>query len=98
MRHAWAYHNATKHSYESVRTGAHFLDWQNHPLPFKMYRTLEPIPLPKQMRQSGVPALAAIATAQVEPAGQAVPDLEALTHALAIGQQYVWEPPAPAPV
>ncbi len=82
VRHAWAYHNATKHSYESVRTGAHFLDWQNHPLPFKMYRTLEPIPLPKQMRQSGVPALAAIATAQVEPAGQAVPDLEALTQVL----------------
>jgi len=82
LQRAWAYHNATKHSYESVRTGAHFLDWQNHPLPFKVYRTLEPIPLPQQMRQSGVPALVAIATPQVESDGEAVPNLESLTRVL----------------
>lgn len=78
----WAYHNATKHSYESVRTGAHFLDWQNHPLAFKVYPNLEPIRLPLGMRQSGVPALAAIAMQQVPAEGEAVPDLEALAQVL----------------
>ncbi|MFQ5827780.1 MAG: hypothetical protein ACE5JD_01300 [Candidatus Methylomirabilia bacterium] len=37
----WTYHDGTKHSYESVRTNAHFLDWPNQPLPFKVYSTLE---------------------------------------------------------
>src|SRR5918992_1104059 len=32
------FHEATKHSYESIRTRAHFLDWENKPLPFKRYR------------------------------------------------------------
>jgi len=40
------YHEATKHSYESLRTTPHFLDWGNQPLPFKLYRNLEPIELP----------------------------------------------------
>jgi SagB-type dehydrogenase family enzyme len=38
----FAYHHATKHSYQSVRTNAHFLDWHNQPNPF---RTFEPAPL-----------------------------------------------------
>ena len=29
----WTYHNGTKHSDQSVRTSAHFLDWPNRPLP-----------------------------------------------------------------
>ena len=45
---AWAYHNATKHSYESVRTSRHTMDWEIQPLPFKIYTTLEPIPLPRE--------------------------------------------------
>src|ERR671915_470702 len=32
------FHEATKHSYESIRTRAHFLDWENKPVPFKRYR------------------------------------------------------------
>jgi SagB-type dehydrogenase family enzyme len=58
---AWAYHNATKHSYASVRSGAHFLDWDNQPLPFKIYPQLEALPLPREVPQTGVAALAAIA-------------------------------------
>jgi hypothetical protein len=42
---AWHYHDLTKHSYWSVRTGAHYLDWANQPLPFKIYPDIEPIPL-----------------------------------------------------
>jgi SagB-type dehydrogenase family enzyme len=35
------YHEATKHSPESVARSAHRLDWANKPLPFKVYTTLE---------------------------------------------------------
>ncbi|NDQ57765.1 MAG: SagB/ThcOx family dehydrogenase [Acidipila sp.] len=59
---ARAYHDATKHSYASVRSGAHFLDWANQPAPFKIYPTLQLLPLPGELRQSGVAALSAIAT------------------------------------
>jgi SagB-type dehydrogenase family enzyme len=31
------YHQATKHTYHSVRTNAHYLDWRNQPNPFRMY-------------------------------------------------------------
>jgi SagB-type dehydrogenase family enzyme len=33
----FAYHQATKHTYESVRTSAHYLDWKNQPNPFRTY-------------------------------------------------------------
>jgi len=56
----WAYHNATKHSFRSVRDNVHFLDWSNKPLPFKIYRTLDPIELPREVSPLGMPALEAI--------------------------------------
>ncbi len=34
----FAYHHATKHTYYSVRAGAHFLDWHNQPSPFRVYQ------------------------------------------------------------
>ncbi|HWQ22544.1 MAG TPA: SagB/ThcOx family dehydrogenase [Gaiellaceae bacterium] len=40
------YHEATKHTYESVRSSAHRLDFANWPHPFKEYPSLEPLPLP----------------------------------------------------
>src|SRR5258708_16996372 len=58
---AWTYHDATKHSYTSIRTNPHFMDWSNQPLPFKIYPTLEPMRLPGEVRQTGVAALSAIA-------------------------------------
>ena len=33
---AWVYHQQTKHSCQSVRTGSHTLDWSNQPVPFKV--------------------------------------------------------------
>ena len=44
---AWSYHNSTKHSFWSIRNNAHFLDWANKPLLFKIYPTLEPLVLPR---------------------------------------------------
>jgi SagB-type dehydrogenase family enzyme len=63
---AFQYHELTKHSYWSVRTSAHFLDWAIMPAPFKVYPDLEPIPLPRELTHSGVPALAAIAATGLE--------------------------------
>jgi len=40
------YHEETKHSELSIRTSAHYLDWDNRPSPFKRYRGLPSIRLP----------------------------------------------------
>jgi SagB-type dehydrogenase family enzyme len=58
----WAYHNNTKHSYQSIRANLHSLDWENRPLPFKIYADLEPIPLPENLSSSAMAALAAISS------------------------------------
>jgi SagB-type dehydrogenase family enzyme len=78
---AWNYHNATKHSYASVRSNTHFMDWSNQPLPFKIYPTLEPMRLPGEVRQSGVAALSAIAES-ISARSNAAPDLEAVAQLL----------------
>lgn len=74
---AWRYHDATKHSYSSVRARGQPLDWSNQPLPFKTYPDLEPIPLPREFPASGVSALAAI-SGRVEPDVERVPSLRQL--------------------
>jgi SagB-type dehydrogenase family enzyme len=78
---AWKYHEATKHSYNSIRTNAHYMDWSNQPLPFKIYPTLEPMRLPSEMRQSGVAALSAIAE-KVSAQTNVSPDLGAVAQLL----------------
>jgi SagB-type dehydrogenase family enzyme len=75
------YHDATKHSYASVRNNQHFLDFDNQPLPFKIYPALEPSPLPAEVRQTGVAALSAISEI-VPPQTAAAPDLEAIAQLL----------------
>ncbi|HKU28323.1 MAG TPA: SagB family peptide dehydrogenase [Candidatus Sulfotelmatobacter sp.] len=78
----WQYHSGTKHSYIGVRTNPHFLDWKNKPLLFKIYPTLEVTRLPRDFRETGVPALSAIASAGISSQKQAVPDLETLAQVL----------------
>lgn len=77
----WQYHSGTKHSPLGLRTQPHFLDWKNKPLLFKIYPTLEVTRLPRDFRETSVPALAAIAA---EPSSQqsAVPDLDTLAQLL----------------
>ncbi len=75
---AWAYHDGTKHSHWSTRSNPHFLDWANKPIPFKIYRTLEGIKLPRSDGDSGVPALAAISDSPIPVEDEQVPDLETL--------------------
>jgi SagB-type dehydrogenase family enzyme len=75
------YHDATKHSYTSIRTNAHFMDWSIQPLPFKIYPTLDPISLPDELRQTGVAALSAVAES-ISANTNAAPDLEAVAQLL----------------
>ncbi len=54
------YHRETNHSYESVRRSSHRLVWENQPLPFKIYSSLEPLELPGTLPSSGAAALEAL--------------------------------------
>jgi SagB-type dehydrogenase family enzyme len=79
---AWSYHNRTKHSDESIRTNRHYLDWENQPLPFKIYPTLEPIPLPQRGSSSTMPTLAAIAATAAKAGTEADLTRESLSEIL----------------
>lgn len=57
---ARTYHAATKHSYTSVRTGAYYLDWDNRPLPYKLYPEIAGLALPRDLSLAQVSALEAI--------------------------------------
>lgn len=43
------YHEATKHSPESVAASTHRLDWANRPLPFKIYTSLDALAPPDDL-------------------------------------------------
>jgi SagB-type dehydrogenase family enzyme len=79
-----AYHEATKHSPESIRQRPHFLDWDNRPFPFKVYLGLDQFPLPADVPSDNVPALEAIATTDVDEPAPGL-DLEAIVRLLVRG-------------
>lgn len=79
---ALQYHSGTKHSYVGLRTHPHTLDWDNKPLLFKIYPTLEVTRLPRDFRETGMPALTAIAATEPQAQAEAVPDLETLAQVL----------------
>ncbi len=76
------YHEATKHSSASVRSNRHFLDFDNYPLPFKVYPTLAPLPLPREALHSAMAALSVIAEPRTATAPETVPDLPTLAQIL----------------
>jgi hypothetical protein len=49
-------HERTKHTWQRIRANSRGLDWANQPLPFKRYPDLEPLPLPRDLPESSVPA------------------------------------------
>ncbi|MDR7416390.1 MAG: SagB family peptide dehydrogenase [Armatimonadota bacterium] len=71
-----AYHEATKHSYWSVRRAPGRLDWSNEPRLAKVYRGLEPLRLPGDLPKSSLPAVEAVASPGDE--GRASLDLRIL--------------------
>lgn len=75
---AWQYHSGTKHSYLSIRMHPHVLDWENQPLLFKIYPTLEVTRLPRDFQETGKAALEATAATTSSTEVEAVPDLETL--------------------
>src|SRR5213083_1894860 len=79
---AWKYHDGTKHSYWSIRNHAHFLDWANRPLPFKIYPKIEPLPLPRDVPQTGVDVLSAISEILPSSRADSVPGVEDLARLL----------------
>src|SRR5215469_3319068 len=57
---AMAYHEATKHSYTSVRSGGHSLDWSNRPLPYKIYPGAGTLALPRDLSLPAIPTLSVL--------------------------------------
>jgi SagB-type dehydrogenase family enzyme len=78
---ARTYHATTKHSYTSVRTDAHFLDWDNRPMPYKLYPEVAGVALPRDLSLARVPTLEAI-SADTAPGDGSGLTLEALTRIL----------------
>ena len=79
---AWDYHNGTKHPKGHLMNPLHRYDPMRNPLPFKIYKDLEPIPLSVDAPVSGVPALIAVATNVVPKALGQVPDVSMMTRIL----------------
>ncbi|GIX49804.1 MAG: hypothetical protein KatS3mg131_4015 [Candidatus Tectimicrobiota bacterium] len=81
-RYARQYHEATKHSPASVYGSRHVLDWENQPLPYKLYPDLAPLPLPQALPASGVPALQALSTPVDSQRPAPLPTLHDLAYVL----------------
>ena len=83
---ARSYHESTKHSERSLLQNRHTLDFDNQPIPFKIYPTLEPLPLARDLPPLEVPALKAIAPLPEAPGqedpSERIPDLAALSRVL----------------
>ena len=76
------YHDLTKHSYWSIRSSLHYLDWAKKPSPFKIYPGIEPIPLPRALVQTLAPALEVVASTGVAFTEEKSPDLARLASVL----------------
>jgi len=89
----FAYHQATKHTYHSVRANARYLDWHNQPDPFRTYEGVPAILLPPE---PGFPstgafaAMAALAENTKLPAEEAVDRPEKIQLDLAWLSRFLW--------
>ncbi len=79
---AWKYHDGSKHSYWSIRNHPHSLDWANRPLPFKIYPKIEPLPLAREVSQTGVAVLSAISEPMPSSRADSVPGVQDLARLL----------------
>ena len=78
---AWSYHTSTNHTQRSVYSTAHYMDFDNQPRPFKIYRNLESVTLPSGLESSGVPALDCLGgTTTLERSIPTLLDLAGLLH------------------
>ena len=79
---AQTYHDLTKHSYWSIRSSPHYLDWANKPSPFKIYPSIDPISLPRSLVQTLAPALEVTGSRGVLSTGEGGMDLSRLSSIL----------------
>ena len=78
---AWRYHQGTNHSHQRVYQNHHHMDWDNQPIPFKVYTTLKPRQLPTDLSTTGITTFEALSAG--EPSGDVIPtvhDLAALLY------------------
>jgi SagB-type dehydrogenase family enzyme len=89
----FAYHQATKHTYHSVRANARYLDWRNQPDPFRTYEGAPAIALPPE---PGFPttgtfaAMAALAEKTILPAADASERREKIQLDLTWLSRFLW--------
>ncbi len=74
------FHEVTKHSYTSVRSTPHRLDWDNRPLPYKIYPDAPAVMLPRDLNLASMAALEAISSGDND--SDTPLDLEVLTRIL----------------
>jgi SagB-type dehydrogenase family enzyme len=77
---AAGFHERTKHTWQRIRADSRGLDWGNHPFPFKLYPDLEPLPLPRELPESSLPATQVL-SGHVSPPASAL-DLASLARLL----------------
>lgn len=77
IQEALDYHELTKHSSASIYSNSHYMDFDNQPIPFKIYSTLDPISLPEAPppQMSTLDAICAVDSALES---ENVPDVNAL--------------------
>jgi SagB-type dehydrogenase family enzyme len=78
------YHERTKHSVARLQANRHYLDWDIQPRPFKLYKGLSPMALPRPAAGSGVSALDALSRCGYgeETSAAIVPDIQQLARLL----------------
>lgn len=69
-RLARAFHDATTHTAQSVRTSTHTLAWDIKPFPFKIYTDLPALALPRDVELVAADALAALGAGTFPPAAR----------------------------
>ncbi|MCH8206317.1 MAG: hypothetical protein IH956_04865, partial [Chloroflexi bacterium] len=79
---ARSYHNGTKHPDGHLMDPLHRFDPMRRPVLFKSYTELEPVTLPRDLADLGVPALEAISTDVPPPGKDVALDLGALARTL----------------
>ncbi len=72
------YHNATNHTREGLPEEPRSLDPANRPLPYKIYSSLTPVPLPASIAPMPGSLFTALAQPTVPISGEHIPNLQAL--------------------
>ena len=79
---AWHYHNGTKHPGGDLLNPLHSFNPLRQPLPFKVYNSIDPVPLPLEKSSLHVPALVALSSDGARATVDATPDVGILSRVL----------------